>query len=189
MIITISGMPGSGKSTVGKVLAKRLGYKFYSMGDLRGKMAMDRGLTIDELNELGRQEDWTDREVDEYQTKLAKKEDNFVIDGRVSFYFIPNSFKIFLIADLSEAARRVFKNQRPDEGKVDTVQELEQRMRNRIKQDDFRYKKYYGIDFQDQHNFDLVLDTTGSNIDETVDKIMKGMVGWKSKTIHISHIM
>jgi len=180
MIITISGMPGSGKSTVGKILAERLGYKFYSMGDLRGKMAMDRGMTIDELNELGRDEDWTDREADEYQIELAKKEDNFVIDGRVSFYFIPSSFKIFLTADLSEASRRVFQNQRPDEEKVNTVQELEKRMRNRIKQDDFRYKKYYDVDFQNQSNFDLVLDTTKSNIEGTVDKIMQGVVGWKS---------
>ena len=38
MIITISGLPGSGKSTIGKMLAKKLGYKFYSMGDLRGKI-------------------------------------------------------------------------------------------------------------------------------------------------------
>ena len=50
MIITISGKPGAGKTTVGKAVAARLGLEFYSMGDLRGKMASDRGLTIDELS-------------------------------------------------------------------------------------------------------------------------------------------
>ena len=54
MIITISGIPGSGKTTVGRMLAEKLGYKFYSIGDLRGKMAMERGMTIDQLNELGK---------------------------------------------------------------------------------------------------------------------------------------
>ncbi|MCX6741353.1 MAG: AAA family ATPase, partial [Candidatus Parcubacteria bacterium] len=46
MIITLSGKPGSGKTTVAKILAEKLGYKFYSTGDLRGQMAMKRGLTI-----------------------------------------------------------------------------------------------------------------------------------------------
>ncbi|MBU0540313.1 AAA family ATPase, partial [Patescibacteria group bacterium] len=68
MIITISGVPGSGKTTVAKILAERLGMKFYSMGDLRGKMATERGLTIDELNKLGETEAFTDNDVDTYQT-------------------------------------------------------------------------------------------------------------------------
>ncbi len=40
MIITIAGMPGSGKTTVAKILADKLNLKRYSMGDLRGKMAL-----------------------------------------------------------------------------------------------------------------------------------------------------
>ncbi len=95
MIIVISGSPGSGKSTVGKILAKDLGYKFYSMGDLRGQMAMERGLTIDQLNEIGKTEDWTDRAADEYQKKLGETEDNFVIDSWAGFHFLPQAFKIF----------------------------------------------------------------------------------------------
>ena len=113
MIITISGMPGSGKSTIAKILAQKLGYKHYSIGDLRGKMALDRHLTIDELNELGKREGWTDREPDEYQKKLGHEEDNFVIDSRLGFYFIPHSFKLFLTVDPEVAAERIFPNQRP----------------------------------------------------------------------------
>ena len=71
MIITISGVPGSGKSTAGKSVARKLGYEYVSMGDFRGKMAMERGLTIDELNKLGEKEDWTDRQADEYQRELG----------------------------------------------------------------------------------------------------------------------
>jgi len=53
MIITISGLPGSGKTSVGKLIAERLGYEFLSIGDLRGSFASKKGLTIDELNKLG----------------------------------------------------------------------------------------------------------------------------------------
>lgn len=175
MIITISGLPGSGKSTIGKMLAQKLGYKFYSMGDLRGKMAMDRGLTIDELNALGEKEDWTDRQADEYQEKLGKAEDNFIVDGRISFHFIPHSFKVFLDVDLKEAAKRVFANQRPDEAQAKNVEELASRMRARADQDDLRYKKYYGITFRDKKAFDLVIDTTDLTPAEILDRIWQAL--------------
>src|SRR3989338_515710 len=135
MIITISGLPGSGKSTIGKMLAEKLGYRFYSIGDLRGKMAMDRGMTIEEFNALGEKEAWTDKEADEYQVALAKREDNFIIDGRVSFYFIPQSFKIFLTVDPDVAAARVFVHTRPDEKQAATVAERKALQAERVSSD------------------------------------------------------
>ncbi|MGH9879179.1 MAG: nucleoside monophosphate kinase, partial [Nitrososphaerales archaeon] len=57
MIITIAGRPGSGKTTVAKEVAKRLGFKHLSTGDMRGQLAMEHGLTIDQLNEIGKKED------------------------------------------------------------------------------------------------------------------------------------
>jgi len=173
MIITISGMPGSGKTTVGKLLAKKLGFSFYSIGDLRGQMAMERGLTIDELNELGMKEDWTDRKVDEYQKELGEKEDNFVVESRLGFYFIPRSFKVFLKVDLKTGAERIFKDQRPDEKKKLNVEETAETIKRRIESDRLRYKKYYGIeDFMSREHFDLVIDTTNLTPEEVVDRII-----------------
>src|SRR3989338_11043792 len=124
MIITLSGMPGSGKTTVAKRIAKKLKLKHYSTGDLRGKIALKHRMTIDELNKLGEKEDWTDKEVDYYQKKLGKTSDNFIIDGRLGFYFIPNSIKIFLKVDLKEGAKRILKaGKRPDERKYKNVNE------------------------------------------------------------------
>ncbi|MDO8505621.1 MAG: cytidylate kinase family protein [bacterium] len=182
MIITISGLPGSGKSTIGKMLADHFGYKRYSIGDLRGKMAMDRGMTIEELNELGEKEAWTDKEADEYQIELAKKEDNFVIDGRVSYYFIPQSFKIFLDVNLDEAARRVFSNPRPDEKPVDTIEELKRAMAARLESDARRYKQYYGITYPDKRAFDIVIDTSNLSPEQILDRIINAMVVWKPKS-------
>lgn len=175
MIITISGMPGSGKSTVAKLLAQRLRYKHYSLGDLRGKMAMERGLTIDELNELGKREDWTDREPDEYQKKLGEKEDNFVIDSRLGFYFIPHSFKLFIDVDPRVAAERIFKNQRPDEKPCKTVGELESRLAARAAHDDERCGQYYKTSFQDRAQYNLVLNSTDHTPDEIVEQILAAL--------------
>ena len=172
MIVTISGLPGSGKSTIGKMLAEQLGYKFYSIGDLRGKMAIDRGMTIEELNTLGESQQWTDKEADEYQVALAKREDNFIVDGRISFHFIPTSFKIFLTVDPDVAANRVFAHQRLDEKQVGSVEERKRAMAQRMQSDALRYKKYYDITYPDPAAFDLVIDTSHLTPEEILDRIM-----------------
>ncbi|MCK4335480.1 MAG: cytidylate kinase family protein [Candidatus Aenigmarchaeota archaeon] len=173
MIITISGLPGSGKTAVGKLLAERIGLKFYSIGDLRGKMAMERGLTIDQLNEIGMKEDWTDKKVDEYQKELGEREDNFVIDSWLGFHFVPHSIKIFLYVDLEVGAERIFRSQREDEEKKKTVEEIHEMIKKRVKQTDERYKKYYGIDFLDRSHYDMVIDTTNLAINQVIEEITK----------------
>jgi predicted cytidylate kinase len=175
MIITISGLPGSGKSTVGKLLAKRLGYKFYSMGDLRGEIAMKMGITIDELNEIGRREFWTDEKIDKRIRHLGETEDNFVIDGWTASHFIPHSFKVFLDVDAKIGAERIFKDQRPDERKTKSVEEVMKMLKNRVAETDKRYKKYYSLDFRDKRHYDLVIDTTRLKPDEVVSKILKAV--------------
>src|SRR3989338_9370245 len=130
MIITITGLPGSGKTTLIKQLSEKLGVLWYSVGNLRGKMAEERGMTIDELNTLGETEVFTDKDVDEYQKKLGKSNESFVIDGRLSWHFIPNSFKIFLDVNPDVGARRIFeasqKGERGDEKKYESVEEVKQ---------------------------------------------------------------
>jgi len=172
MIITISGLPGSGKTTIGKLIAKRLGFKFYSIGDLRGRMAMECGLTIDQLNEIGMKEKWTDREADEYQKRLGEKESDFVIESRLGFYFIPKSVKIFLEVDSRKAAERIFRDCRPDERRKETVKEVMDSIRKRMNSDDTRYKKYYKVDFLDKSHYDIVIDTTHFTVEQVADRIM-----------------
>ncbi len=176
MIISICGDPGSGKSTIRKLLAKRLGLKQYSMGDLRGKMALERGLTIDELNKLGESEAWTDNDVDDYQRQLGQKEDNFVIEGRTSYHFIPHSFKIKLAVTYEEGARRIMEGAvRPDEPKAATIGDKVAQLKERVASDNRRYQKYYGLDVANPKNYDLVVDTTLLTPSQVVDAIIKAI--------------
>ena len=43
MIITISGKPGSGKSTIAKIISDKFGIKNYSIGNLRGEWRLKKG--------------------------------------------------------------------------------------------------------------------------------------------------
>jgi cytidylate kinase len=179
MIITISGLPGSGKSTVGRLLASRLGYKFYSIGELRGEIALRMGITIDELNEIGKKEAWTDRKVDEYTRQLGEKGDNFVIDGWNAFHFIPRSFKVFLGVDPCTGAERIFRDQRKDEKRAESVEECLGMLRKRLKETDERYRKHYNLRFLDRKNYDIVIDTTGMKPEEVADRIIRAAKAWK----------
>ena len=173
MIITLSGHSGSGKSSTGRMLAKKLGYKFYSIGDLRGKMAMEKGLTIDQLNEIGKREEWTDRDPDKFQEKLGREEDDFVMDSWVGFHFIPHSVKVFLKVDPKIAAERIFRDQRPDEARQRTEADVREMIEKRMKESRARYRKYYNVDIYDMKNYDLVIDTTKIHKDEVIEKIME----------------
>jgi len=172
MIITIGGKPGSGKTTVAKIAAKKLGYKHVSIGDLRGRLAQKHGMTIDEFNQLGMKEEWTDKETDKELQKLIGKGD-IIIDTWVGYHFIPDSIKIYLEVDYKEGARRIFKDQRPDEPKKKTVEEVEKMIKKRVEDSRTRYKKWYDTDILDMSNYDLIIDTTKLNREEVVDKILE----------------
>lgn len=176
MIITISGNPGSGKSLIASILSKALNYKHISAGDLRGQMAIERGITIDELNKIGEIKPYTDKEIDLKIRKLGETQDNLVIDGRLAWHFIPQSFKVFL--DVSElvGAHRIFRdNTRSDEKTYNNVQDVLEAVRERIASDKRRYSSYYQLEYDKKENYDLWIDTTMLTPKEVADIILKNI--------------
>ena len=106
-------------------------------------------MTIDEWNAHGEGNQETDVPIDEEQRELGKKEDNCIIDGRLSWYFIPHSFKVFLDVDGKEGARRIFEHAksgaRKDEHTYTSAEEVAAWARARTASDNRRYQKYYGV--------------------------------------------
>jgi CMP/dCMP kinase len=181
MIITLSGIPGSGKSTIGKALSKKLKFKYYSMGMIRRDIAKKKGLTLEQYNKLGETNPSTDTSVDEYQVKLAKKEDNIILEGRTSFYFVPQSVKLFIDISINEAAKRILKdlkdkkkNKLRNEGNAKNIKEMKQLILKRISSDKKRYNKYYKIkNAYDKKQFDIIINTTNLSKKEALSLTIK----------------
>ncbi|MDH4329928.1 MAG: cytidylate kinase family protein [Candidatus Moranbacteria bacterium] len=178
MIITITGDLGSGKSTVGKMLAKELELERYYIGQIRRDAAKKMGMTLEEYNKYGETHPETDIDVDNYQKKLGQEKDNFLIEGRTSWFLIPHSIKLYFEVDPREGAKRVFKelqgeNVRNEVASVSSVEELMKIHKKRNDSDNYRYKKYYGKDCYDKKNFDFIIDTTNLTPQEALEKTLE----------------
>jgi cytidylate kinase len=170
MRITISGTAGSGKSTVAKMLADKLKYKHYSMGDLQREIAKQMGVSIMQLGEMEKKDSSIDKIIDKKQRELSRYEDNFVIDSWLGAYFVPNSFKIFMDADLKERAMRIMKKREAESYK--NIDEAMSAIKQREKTNRDRWMKFYKYDFMNKSNYDMFLDTTGKHANDVLKQIL-----------------
>jgi len=174
MIITLTGHPGSGKTTVADFLAKRLNLKRYSGGDFMRELAIRKGVSLLELSRKAEKSFEVDKEIDKMYRKL-QKEDNFFIDSRLGFIFLPNSIKIFLSVNPKIGAKRIFKQKRRIERENTTLTKTLENIRRREKSERLRYKKYYGINIDDLSNYDIIIDTSNMNTDEANNSVLKAI--------------
>ncbi len=176
MKITISGTPASGKSTAAKLLAKRLGYKHYSMGDLQRNIANEKGIDIVELSKVESKDDSYDRMIDEKQVRIGKEKKDFVIDTWLGAKFIPDAFKVFIDAGLDIRAGRRLHHQRPEDD-YDDLETIKAKMAEREKNNRERWIRYYGFDYTKESNYDLFIDSSRLSPKEVVSKILEHIKG------------
>jgi len=183
VLITISGNPGSGKSTVAKILQKELSLERVYAGSIMREMAREKGLTLMQLGELCKDDPAIDKEIDR---KTAEEAHEFIaqgkgviVEGRVQFHFLPESIKIFIKVDPQEGAKRIFKDLQHQElaaarnEKVpDTLEEMQELVASRDAQDAARYIKFYGIDHRDTSQFDFVVDSTVPTAKEVAEIVL-----------------
>lgn len=170
--ITIGGLSGTGKGTVAKMLAEKLGFELNSAGNFFRELAKEKGFdSLLEFQKFAHSESNTDFsvdiEVDQRTKKFGEKKDRFIIEGRLCAHMIPLAFKILLKCSDEERFRRVSYRQKisVEESKLETLE------REKLYTD--FYKRFYKIDdYLDESHYDLVVDTTNMLPEEIVENII-----------------
>ncbi len=164
-IITISGKPGSGKSSTADKVSEMLGYTRHSSGNMVRTILQREGMTLREYNAQAVDDHALDEKVDEYLRNLRNKKD-IVVDSRLGFYWIPESFKVYLDLDIQVATVRIYKdavsnNMRLKTGEmVDSLDLVARQVKERMEGERRRFKELYNVDPYNQAHFDLVIDTS-----------------------------
>lgn len=181
-IISISGDLASGKGTVSEILMEKLGHGIYRNGEYFRKLAKESNKSLQEFSEYVAKHPEIDIEIENSAKKHAEKNDNFIIDARLGWYAVPESFKVYLKVDINEAAKRAYNDEkRKDLENFKSVEEHKQALIERTNSENSRYLKLYGVDRTDMNNYDLVIDTTEMTPIEVADLIIKEYEKWKDK--------
>ena len=160
------------------MLSEKLGIPRYYMGQIFRDMAKERGLTLLEFRKICDADPSFDNKVDDYVVSLPKKQEDFIIESRTAWHFIPQSIKIYLKVDSRTAAERIFKglseknNRGNEDANLDTLENIERSILQRRREDSERYFSLYGIEQDNEKNYDFVLDTTNMSIMDVFEKVI-----------------
>ena len=171
LVICISGMAGTGKSTLAKKLAKKYALTYYSGGDALKALASEQGYNTSKpgwwespegLKFLDRREKDAkfDKAVDEKLLEYAER-GNVLLDSWTMPWLIKTGFKIWLLASTEKRVERVAKRDQL------TTKEAFRVLKEKEARTKAIYKKLYGFTLgEDFKPFHLVLDTDNLGAEE-----------------------
>lgn len=152
MIITISGSPGTGTTTLARGLSAELGIRWVNSGDLFRKIASEKNVSVKDLNRLAERGPEIDYLIDDAQKSLAKAGPG-IFEGRLSGHLLNADLKVALKTALKIRAERIANR----ESKLleDSLAETRAREESEAR----RYMKYYNIDIANLAIYDIVVDS------------------------------
>jgi cytidylate kinase len=174
IVICISGMAGTGKSTLAKKLANRYNLKYYSGGDALKALAEEEGYnsTVNgwwespeglSFIERRKQDQTFDTAVDEKLKKYAD-EGQVLLDSWTMPWLVKGGFKIWLAASVGKQAERIAQRDKI------TIKEAHEALKAKEARTKAIYKELYGFSLgEDFAPFDLILDTDNLSAQEVFE--------------------
>jgi cytidylate kinase len=164
IVVCISGMAGTGKSTLAKKLAQKFKLKYYSGGDSLKELAKDEGYnpssrgwweSPEGLSFLKKREKNLkfDKAVDDKLLEYAQQ-GGVLLDSWAMPWLLKTGFKIWLVASVEKRVERIAKRDKI------AVKKALQVLKEKEARTKAIYKKLYGFRLgEDFEPFNLILDT------------------------------
>lgn len=167
MQITVSGLPGSGTTTISRLLAEYYELELISSGEIFRRLAKERGMTLADFGALAEKDPSIDLAIDKNQRAIIRCQDNLVLESRLAGHMasgVPNVLKIWVKAPLPVRVKRIQKRER-----MASFDEEFKKTVLREKSEALRYMNYYNIDIGDLSIYDIVIDSEKWNQYQTLD--------------------
>ena len=156
-IVALSGLPGSGTSTVSLLLNELLGWHYVNAGQIFRNLAAAAGVSLAEFGQRAEKDGSTDRQLDARMVEVAHQYDGIILEGRLTGWMSSrhelNALKVWLKADAEIRAARL--SRRDGLPLEQTLQDMVERQQSERQ----RYAEYHDIEIDDLSIYDLIIDT------------------------------
>lgn len=170
MLITLSGLPGSGTSTVARAVAAELELDHLDGGTVFRTVAAEQGVSLAAYAAMAEHDEQIDRALDDRLTDRARQGD-VLLESRLAGWLATraglDALRIWIRCDEVERARRVGGRDGHD------AEAALAHNRQRETSERARYLGYYDIDLTDLSIYDLVLDSTEATPPDLVAEIVQ----------------
>jgi cytidylate kinase/H/ACA ribonucleoprotein complex subunit 4 len=167
MRVTISGPPGSGKTTVARVVAKTLGLKLILTGQVFREQAKQAKMDVHKYNNLAEKDRSIDEKLDDEIIHLAMKSDNVLVEGRLAGHLFKRrnipAFRVCVTAPARIRAERIANRE-----KTTAEREMEKIIKRELSEKS-RYLSFYDIDIEDMSVYDLVVDSSDISANDAAE--------------------
>ena len=166
MRVGISGLPGSGKTTVARGLSEVFGLEYFSMGSIFRGIAGERDITLEELSRISETDSSMDAQIERTQVEILKRDD-VILDSRLSCWLMHKEnipgMKVWITAPIDVRANRICRREKasPEEVRIN----IERRELSEKR----RYMKYYGIDLTALSIYDIIINNRAMNPGQACD--------------------
>jgi cytidylate kinase len=166
--IAVSGkIIASGSTTLAQMLAEKLGWRFYSAGEVFRQYCREKGWPIERYHEVP---DEIDKEVDKKARKMLEKKGNIVYEGWLAGWLardLPHVFRVLCVATLKARIERFAKREKVP------LAEAKKKVVFRDRTTLEKHKRLYQVKNQfDKRYFNLVIETDKMTPEEEVELVL-----------------